>query len=170
MPDMPSIRSATAALILALALLQACNADDPPATVAVQTHFSESSGLTVVGSDGHSQQLLEGSLAARSVVSPTGRWILVEDMQLSNLVVIRAFRRTNGHYDEIALPGIRAHWEAMAADAGIGFEDLVNPRVGIEGFGEAGRSVLLRFTADTGLAESPELDALAEIVLPEAPD
>lgn len=149
--------------VLLLALwLHGCGDDTHPAH-QVHARFSDSSGLIVTDDNGESQQLIAESLDARPVVAPSGQWIAVEDMQMSNLVVVRLFRHHNGAYEEIALPEIRQHWEALARESGIAFEDVLRPRVGIESFGPAERTLLLRFHAD---AEGDrEIDSVVEIAL-----
>ena len=151
-------------LLLIVLFFQGCVESTEPVR-QVHTSFSELSGLTVVDNNGKSQQLIAESLDVRVVVSPGGQWIVVEDMQLSNLVVIRAFKYTEDSYQEIALPEIRQHWEALSRKAGIAFQDLVHPRVGIEEFGPLENTVLLHFQADTGLKEHPEIDSVVEIGL-----
>ena len=156
------------ACLLAALLLQGC-ADDAVPVRQVHTSFTEASGLLVTDGQGLSQQLIPESLAVRAVVSPSGRWIAVEDTRLSNLVVVRAFRYSGERYEEIVLPGIREQWHAMADRAGLEFEDLINPRVGIEAFGPLEQTLLLQFRADSGLAAEPELSARAEIALESPP-
>jgi hypothetical protein len=58
----------------------------------------------------------------------------------------------------------------MANEAGLDFEDLINPRVGIEAFGPGGNTLLLSFRADTGLADRPDLQGQAEFLLEPAPE
>jgi len=144
--------------------LEGC-AENTKSVRQVHTSFSESAGFTVTYSTGESQQLIEESLGVREVVSPSGQWIMVEDMKLSNLVVLRTFRYDDGRYREITLPAIRRHWEALAQKAGITFEDLIHPRIGIEKFAPLGNTVLLHFQADTGLKDQPEIDSIVEIRL-----
>lgn len=155
------------ALLLVL-LLPGCSEDSAPPR-QVHTAFTEASGLVVTDSLGLSQQLVAESQAARAVVSPSGRWIAVEDSRLSNLVVVRVFRFDGERYEEVPVPGIREQWEKMAAGSGLSFEDLINPRVGIEGFGPGERTLLLQFHADTGFADPTELSARREIGLESAP-
>lgn len=154
-------------LLLFALLLQGCT--EEPAR-QVHTSFSEASGLLVEDNLGLSQRLIPESRGVRAVISPDGRWIAAEDSKLSNLVVVRAFRYSGGRYEEIPLPGVRQKWEAMANEAGLDFEDLINPRVGIEAFGPSGNSLLLSFRADTGLADRPELQGQAEFLLEPAPE
>jgi hypothetical protein len=154
----------TLSFLLIVLCFQGCAESTEPVR-QVHSSFSESSGLTVVDNHGKSQQLIAESLDVRVVVSPGGQWIVVEDMQLSNLVVIRAFKYTEDSYQEIALSEIRQHWEVLSREAGIAFEDLVHPRVGIEGFGSSENVVQLHFRADTGLIENPEIDSVVEIGL-----
>lgn len=156
------------AIVLVALLLQGCVEDAAPVR-QVHTSFTEASGLVVTDGHGLSQQLIPESLAVRAVVSPSGRWIAVEDTRLSNLVVVRAFRYSGERYEEIALPGIRAQWQIMASRADLEFEDLINPRVGIEEFGPEERTIRLQFSADSGLTDEPELSARAEIALEEPP-
>lgn len=153
-----------AALLLAGLLLQGCT-EDPAPVRQVHTSFSEATGLVVTDDRGRSQQLIAESLAVRAVVSPSGRWIAVEDSKLSNLVIVRVFHYSGERYEEIPLPGIREQWQAMAREVGLEFEDLINPRTGIEGFGPNEETILLQFSADTGLFERPELVAPVEIAL-----
>jgi hypothetical protein len=86
-------------------------------------------------------------------------------MKLSNLVVIRAFRYSGDRYEEVPLPGIKRQWEKLARAGGVAFEDLVNPRVGIEGFDSSESTITLLFQADTGLQDRPELVAMVEMPL-----
>jgi hypothetical protein len=152
-----------AALLLLLSL-QGCS-DTPKPARQVQTSFSGSSGLTVSDSTGLSQQLIKESLGVRVVASENGQWLLVEDMQLSNLVVVRAFQYRDGSYREASLPGIRQQWQSLAQERGLAFEDLMHPRVGVDGFGIDEKTVLLHLRADTGLASNPEIDSIVEISL-----
>jgi len=151
-------------LLLCALLLQGCGEDPAPAR-QVHTSFSEASGLLVEDNRGLSQQLIPESRGVRAVVSPSGRWIAVEDSKLSNLVVVRAFRYSTDRYQEVPLPGVRRQWEALAGEAGLDFEDLINPRVGIEEFGSGEETLRLSFRADTGLADRPEVHGQAEILL-----
>jgi hypothetical protein len=155
-------------ILLVALLLQGCAEDAAPVR-QVHTSFTEASGLVVTDGQGLSQQLIAESLATRAVVSPSGRWIAVEDTRLSNLVVVRAFRYSGARYDEVALPGILVQWETMASSAGVEFEDLINPRVGIEGFGPGEQTLLLHFRADSGPAADTELSARADIALDSPP-
>ena len=151
-------------ILLLTLLLQGCS-EEPAPDRQVHTSFSESAGLVATDNQGRSQQLISDSLAARAVVSPSGRWIAVEDSLLSNLVVVRLFRFSGEKYEEMPLPDLRKEWDALARSAGLEVEDLINPRVGIEGFGPNEETILLQFSADTGLFEQPELIAAVEIGL-----
>ena len=144
--------------------LQAC-ADNGDRNRQVHTSFSELTGLTVVDDKGNSQLLIKGSLASRAVVSADGQWIAAEDMKMSNLVVVRVFRFNGDRYQEIPMPELRQHWVTLARKAGVEIEDLIRPRVGVEKFGASGTSVILSFQADTGMGDSPVIDALVEIKL-----
>ncbi|MGK2925135.1 MAG: hypothetical protein ACSLE2_05895 [Lysobacterales bacterium] len=152
------------AVLLLVPLLQGCGAERTPAQ-PVHTSFSATSGLVVEDGRGKTQQLIPDALDVRAVVSPSGRWIAVEEMKLSNLVAVRAFRFSGNRYEEVALPGIKRQWEALAAEAGVAFEDLVNPRVGIEGFGASESTITLLLQADTGRQDRPELVAMVEVPL-----
>jgi hypothetical protein len=136
-----------------------------PADHGVQTQFSPSSGLTVTRNDGKSQQLIADSMDARAVVSSSAHWIAVEDMRMSNLVVVRLFHGHDDTYVEVALPEIRGHWEYLAQEAGITFEDLVRPRVTIESFGPDEGVLLVRFQAEVEPLGDKDIDALLEISL-----
>ena len=158
-----------ARLVLLLALLLPGCAEDSPPPRQVHTSFTETAGLVVTDSQGLSQQLIAESQAARAVVAPSGRWIAVEDSKLSNLVFVRIFRYDGKRYEEVAAPGIREQWRRIAAGVGLSFEELINPRVGIEGFGPEERTLVLQFRADTGLADPVELSARHEMSLEPAP-
>lgn len=150
-----------AALLLCL---QGCGQDTAPGQ-PVHTEFSQSTGLTVSDADGTSQQLIADSLDARAVVSPSSQWIAVEDMRMSNLVVVRLFHRQGGHYQEVALPELRTHWEQLAQQAGIAFEDLVAPRIAIESFDENESHLLLRFQAQAEPQGTADLVSVLAIPL-----
>jgi hypothetical protein len=152
------------AALLLVPLLQGCGAERTPA-LPVHATFSEASGLVVEDGRSTTQQLIPEALDVRAVVSPSGRWIVAEEMKLSNLVVIRAFRYSGDRYEEVPLPGIKQQWETLAREGGVAFEDLVNPRVGIEGFDSSESTVTLLFQADTGLQDRPELVAMVEVPL-----
>ena len=156
----PTAARAPVALFLLLCLL-GCSQESGPGRQAI----SESSGLTVSDNEGLSQQLIGDSLGVRVVMSEDARWLLVEDMQLSNLVVVRAFRFDGERYREVDLPAMRQIWESLAVDSGIDFEDLVRPRIGIEGFGPGGNSVRLHFRADSADAQHAGIDAIEKIPL-----
>jgi hypothetical protein len=159
-----SIQAKILFLLLCALYLQGCS-ETTEAVRLVHTEFSESSGLTVTDGSGNSQQLIRESLGVRVVVSPNANWILVEDMQLSNLVVIRAFQYVDGAYREIPVGEIRRQWETLAAQAGATLDELIHPRVGIENFGPTGNSVLLHFQADTRSGSTPDIDSIVEIEL-----
>jgi len=159
----PTILRALGALLLLLCL-QGCSEESEPAR-QVHTSFSETSGLTVSDTAGLSQQLIGDSLGVRVVLSGDARWLLVEDMQLSNLVVVRAFRYTGEAYQEVSLPVLRKYWEALARESGLEFEDLVRPAIGIEGFGPGENSVLLHFRADSPGLQHPGVNSVVEIPL-----
>lgn len=151
--------------ILFLSLfLHGCGESAQP-TLLVHTSFSEASGLTVVVGTGKPQQLIEESLGVNAAVSANGQWIVVEDMQLSDLVVIRAFQYTNDGYRETPIAEIRLQWETLAHQAGLSFEDLMHPRVGFEEFGSSENTALLHFQADTGIANNDRIDSVVEIQL-----
>lgn len=150
--------------LLCALLLQGCS-ESAETVRQVHTSFSESAGLTVTDAGGLSQQLIAESLSVRVVISPSADWILVEDMQMSNLVVIRAFRYVEGAYRESIIAEMRPLWEQLARQSGIAFEDLVHTRVGIEKLGPAERSVFLHFQADSVTGEGPGIDSVLEIDL-----
>jgi hypothetical protein len=159
------MRKSYASLVLALALcLHGC-APSTPQPHQVQIQFLESSGLTVTNSSGQTQQLIADSRDARAVVSPSAQWIAVEDMQMSNLVVVRLFHYQDGIYEEIALPELRQHWEQLARQAGITFEDLVRPRIAIESFDPAENTLLVRFQAETEPQGGKGIDSVFAIPL-----
>ena len=151
-------------VLLLLLCLLACS-DQGATHRQVHSSFSEARGLTVTDNSGLSQQLIAESLGVRVVASNDGQWLLVEDMQLSSLVVVRAFHYEGGRYREVGLSELRRRWEVLAEEAGIDFEDLIRPRVGIEGFGPDQESVQLHFRAETGLLAHPEIDSIVEIPL-----
>jgi hypothetical protein len=156
----------TLSILLIVLCLQGCS-DNTESLRQVHTSFTESSGLTVIDHNGKSQQLIGESLGVKVVVSPSTKWILVEDMQLSNLVVIRAFRLTKQGYQEVLLPEMKHQWEAFAQQAGVNMEDLIHPRVGIEEFGPHENTVSLRFRADVGTAGN-DMVSVIEISLDQA--
>jgi hypothetical protein len=150
-------------LLIVVCLLACSDNRDPPRKV--HTSFSDSSGLTVTDNDGVSQQLIAESLGVRVVVSPSTEWIMVEDMQFSNLVVIRAFHHTSHGYQEVFLPEIKQQWEAISQKAGINMEDLIHARVGIGEFGPLENTVSLSFQVDAGTAGNRDLVSVIEIKL-----
>jgi hypothetical protein len=158
------MRARILGVVLIVLCLHGCtnNAETPR---QVHTSFTDSSGLTVTDNNGNSQQLIAESLGVRVVVSPSADWIVVEDMQLSNLVVIRAFHHTSHGYQEVPLPEIKQHWQAIAQKAGINMEDLTHARVGIEEFGPHDNTVSLSFQADAAVAGEPDLVSVIEIKL-----
>lgn len=151
-------------VLLLLLCLQACSDQEAPYR-QIHSSFSEATGLTVTDNSGLSQQLIAESLGVRVVVSNDGQWLLVEDMQLSSLVVVRAFHYEGDRYREIGFSEVRRRWEVLAEEVGIDFEDLIRPKVGIEGFGPGQESVQLHFRAETGLRAHPEIDSIVEIPL-----
>ena len=159
-------KAGTGLLLVVLAVLYGCS-DNTPAVRHIHTAFSETSGLTVSIDNGPTQRLLDRSQDARAVVSPDGRWILVEDKQFSNLTVIRAFVFSADGYREIELPALRVNWEALAAEVRLSIDDLLRPRVGIEGFVPGGESVLLHFQADAADRKHPGIDSVIAIPLTE---
>lgn len=154
----------TLCIFLLVLCLQGCAENSEPVRL-IHTSFSESSGLTVTEGAGKPRQLIAESMGVRVMVSPGGEWIVVEDMQLSNLVVIRAFRHGQEGYRETDIAEIRPHWEMLARQAGVPFEDLIHPRVGLEAFGSSEGTVLLHFQAYTGPGEHEEIDSVVEIQL-----
>ena len=151
-------------VLLLLICLQACSDKEVPHR-QIHSSFSEATGLTVTDNSGLSQQLIAESLGVRVVISNDGQWLLVEDMQLSSLVVVRAFHFDGDRYREVGLSELRRRWEVLAEEAGVEFEDLIRPRVGIEGFGPGKGTVRLHFRAETGLRANPEIDSIVEIPL-----
>jgi len=144
--------------------LQGCSDNrNPPRQV--HTAFADTTGLTVTDNNGKIQQLIPESLGVRVVVSPSTEWIVVEDMQFSNLVVIRAFQYTGNGYREVPLPQIKQQWEAIARNAGVKLEDLTHTRVGIEEFGPRENILKLSFQADAAAAGEPDLVSVIEIKL-----
>ncbi len=154
----------TLSILIIVLCLQGCS-DNSETLSQVHTSFSESSGLTVTDNSGKSQQLIGESLGVRTIISPSTKWILVEDMQFSDLVVIRAFHRTRQGYQEVLLPEIKLQWEAFAQKAGVSVDDLLHARVGIEEFGPDEKTVILRFQADAGMAGAHEVVSVMEIRL-----
>ncbi len=151
-------------IVLIVLCLHGCT-DNTESLRQVHTSFTDSSGLTVTDNNGNSQQLIAESLGVRVVVSPSADWLVVEDMQLSNLVVIRAFQYTSHGYQEVLLPEVKQQWQAIAQKAGINMEDLTHARVGIEEFGPHENTVRLSFHADAATAGKPDLVSVIEINL-----
>ncbi len=75
-------------------------------------------------------RLADDALDYRVVPSPKGSWIAVETMLLSNLTVVRFYKKgSDGRYRHKEPPDLSNIWERAAEEMGFDADDLRYPRV-----------------------------------------
>ena len=93
--------------------------------------FSKENGKLVLHTSPNKHCLLAtDAIAYEPYVSPHGTWIAVETQLLSNLQIIRVYRKdTKGCYQALQPPFSTKVWQKIAGKQGFTFEDVIHPRM-----------------------------------------
>ncbi|BBG65783.1 hypothetical protein NNO_1080 [Hydrogenimonas sp.] len=80
--------------------------------------------------DNHRYKLAGDALDYRVIPSPDGSWLAVETLLLSNLTVVRFYRKDGGGmYRAQEVPELTQIWERVTVNAGLDIDDLRSPRM-----------------------------------------
>lgn len=141
-------RSRVAGLALAL-LLAACAPQGPVGPSApLHTYVNRAGELWAGVGDAPAQRLLTNGQDYRPVPSPDGRWLAVEVRLMSNLDVVRLYRREGTLLVPVAPDITTAAWARVRRDHGIDPEALDGARSHISGWENGGTALWLELSAD----------------------
>ena len=93
--------------------------------------FSKENGKLILHTPQNEHCLLAtDAIAYEPYVSPHGTWIAVEIQLLSNLQIIRIYRKDRkGCYHALQPPFSTKVWQKIARKQGFTFEDVIHPRM-----------------------------------------
>jgi hypothetical protein len=143
-----------AAVALCMTLLVSCDDPSGQATL-VHTHVTQANELWAQVSDGESVRLLEAAQAYRPLLSPDGHWLAVEVMQMSDLHVVRLFRREGDTLVAANSDVTATAWQMVAAHSNLQLDGLVQPRTHVAGWDSDAHTLHLALSATIPESEQP---------------
>lgn len=136
------------ALCIALLLVAGCSEETQPANLLhIHTSTNEAGELWVSVNDGEPLRLLQDAQGYRSLVSSGGEWLAVEVRLMSNLEVVRLFRRDGDRFLAIDKDVIADAWQQAAATYNVELEALDNTKARVLGWSNEGTSLQLELSA-----------------------
>ena len=144
----------TAALALVLCCVAGC-CEPPGDATLVHTRVNAADELWGSVNDGEPRRLLHGAQAYRPLLSPDGDWLAVEVRQMSDLTVVRLFRR-DGDTLMAADTDITARaWQWALADTNITLGELSGARTLVSGWDRDAQTLLLALSATISSSDQP---------------
>lgn len=111
------------------------------------TYVNADSELWGRVNDGEPRRLLREAQAYRPVVSPDGDWLAVEVAQMSNLTVVRLFKRDGDTLVAVDSDVNNRAWRWALSGSGVQLNELSHTRTQVAGWGNEGQKLLLVLSA-----------------------
>ncbi len=131
-----------ASLALCLPLLAACVERTCDATL-VHTQVTGTNELWGRVNDAEPTRLLAEAQAYRPLLSPDGKWLAVEVQQMSDLQLVRLFRREKTKLVASDANVTAVAWQRAAAEGRFELDELIHPRAWVVGWDHNGKSLSL---------------------------
>lgn len=144
----------TAALALVLCCVAGCCEPHSDAML-VHTRVNGADELWGRVNDGESRRLLHGAQAYRPLLSPDGDWLAVEVRQMSDLTVVRLFRRDGETLVATDTDITARAWQWAVADTNITLGELSGPRTLVSGWDRDAQTLSLALSATISGSDQP---------------
>lgn len=136
------------ALCLALLIVAGCSGEIQPANLLhIHSSANEAGELWVSINDGEPLRLLHDAQGYRPLVSPDGEWLAVEVRLMSDLEVVRLFRRDGNHFVAADKDVTAIAWRQVAAANDFELEALGHTKARVSGWGNKGTTLWLELSA-----------------------
>ncbi len=156
-----------AAIALCMTLLVSC-ADPSGRATLVHTHVTQANELWAQVNGGKSVRLLEAAQAYRPLLSPDGHWLAVEVMQMSDLHVVRLFRREGDTLVPAQTNVTAVAWRSAATHYDIELDELAHARAQVAGWDSDAHTLSLALGATRPGVEQP-FEAIITVQLDQEP-
>jgi len=157
------------ALCLALLLVTGCDGEPQPTNLLhIHTSANEAGELWVSVNGGSPLRLLEDAQGYRSLVSSDGDWLAVEVRLMSDLEVVRLFRRDGNRFVATEKDVTTVAWRQAAAAENIEMEALIHTKTRFSGWNDEGTTLWLELSA-VGPGEQDRLETVVAVPLDSKP-
>ena len=157
----------TAALALVLCCVAGC-CERHSDTTLVHTRVNAADELWGRVNDGEPRRLLHGAQAYRPLLSPDGDWLAVEVRQMSNLTVVRLFRRDGETLVATDTDITARAWQWAVADTSITLGEMSGARTLVSGWDRDAQTLSLALSATISGSDQP-FETVITIPLAEEP-
>lgn len=152
-------------LCFVLLLLVSCVEENQPLNlIHIHTSVNESGELWVNVNNGEPIRLLHNAQGYRALVSPDAKWLAVEVRLMSDLEVVRLFRREGYRYVAAERDVTTVAWRQVAAANTIDLQDLTHTKARVSGWSNEGASLSLVLSA-FGSSEQGWIETVVSIPL-----
>ena len=135
-------------LCLALALVASCGVEPQLENkLHIHTNANEAGELWVSVNYGEPLWLLHDAQGYRPLVSPNGEWLAVEVRLLSDLEIVRLFRRDGNRFIASDKDVTAIAWRQMATANDIELEVLSHTKARVSGWSNEGMTLRLELSA-----------------------
>ncbi len=143
-------------LCLALVLITGCSEEPRPINVLhIYTSVNDAGELWVSVDNDKPLRLLHEAQGYRPLVSPDGEWLAVEVRLMSDLEVVRVFRRDGGRFIAVEKDVTAIAWQKAAAAYNVELEALSQTRARVSGWSNEGTILQLEMSAFVPGEQSP---------------
>lgn len=156
-------------LYLALVLLPGCGEETQPANLLhIHTSANDAGELWASVNDSESIRLLHDAQGYRPLASPDGEWLAVEVRLMSDLEVVRLFRRDGARFISADKDVTAVAWLEVAATYDVELEALGRTKARVSGWSNEGKILQLELSA-TVPGEQDRLETVVAIPLGHKP-
>lgn len=136
------------ALCFVSALVVSCVEKKQPVNfIHIHTSVNEAGELWVNVNNSEQLRLLHDAQGYRPLVSPDGKWLAVEVRLMSDLEVVRLFRRDGNRFVAADQDVTTVAWRQVAAAKNIELEALTHTKTRVSGWSNEGASLSLVLSA-----------------------
>lgn len=136
------------ALCLALVIIAGCRGEIQPENLLhIYSSANEAGELWVSVNDGKPLRLLHDAQGYRPIVSPDGEWLAVEVRLMSDLEVVRLFRRDENRFVAADKDVTAVAWQQVAEADNFELEALGHTKARVSGWGNKGTTLWLELSA-----------------------
>lgn len=157
------------ALYFTLLLVAGCSEHSQPENLLhIHTSANAAGELWVSVNASEPVRLLDDAQGYRPLASPDGKWLAVEVRLMSNLEVVRLFRRDGARFLSADKDVTAVAWRQVAAAHNVELEALEQTRARLSGWGHEGTSLRLALSA-TVSGEQGRLETVVAVPLGHKP-
>jgi len=157
------------ALFLALVLVTSCGEGTQPANVLhIHTNANDAGELWASVNDSEPIRLLHDAQGYRPLASPDGEWLAVEVRLMSQLEVVRLFRRDGARFIPADKDVTAVAWREVAAAYNVELEALGHTKARVSGWNNEGTILRLELSASVP-GEQDQLETVVAVPLGHKP-